>query len=52
MFASRNRKSDIVILLIEKGADVNTWDNSGKKVLMYAVEDGHDDIIQLLCEQK
>ena len=44
--ASKNPK--IVELLLSKGADINAKDNNGKTALLYAVENGHTEIAELL----
>ncbi|MDE5799139.1 MAG: ankyrin repeat domain-containing protein [Treponemataceae bacterium] len=42
--------SDIVELLLEKGADVNAVDGMGESALWYAVENGCTDIVRLLIQ--
>jgi ankyrin repeat protein len=43
-----NKNPKIVELLISKGADINTEDNNDKTALLYAIENGHTEIIELL----
>ncbi|MFB0553824.1 MAG: ankyrin repeat domain-containing protein [Phycisphaerae bacterium] len=44
--AGKNPK--IVELLLSKGADINAKDNNGKTALLYAIENGHTEIVELL----
>lgn len=43
--------SNIVKLLIEKGADVNKKNNDGKTALMFAVKYSHSNIVNLLIKK-
>jgi ankyrin repeat protein len=43
--------TEIVQLLLEKGADVNAKDDDGRTALMLAAEKGHTEIVQLLLER-
>jgi len=51
MVASENGYTEIVQLLLEKGADVNAETNDGKTALMYAAAKGRTEIVQLLLEK-
>ena len=42
------RPPAVVKLLIEKGADINARDNSGRTALMIASKNGHTQIVELL----
>jgi pectate lyase len=44
--AGKNTK--IVELLLSKGADINAKDNNDKTALLYAIENGHTEIVELL----
>ena len=44
--------TEAVSLLIEKGADINVKDNSGRMPLYYASTDGHTEVVNLLIEKK
>ena len=50
MYASGNGHIDIVKLLIEADAYVNTKDNYGGTALMLALEEGQPEIAKLLKE--
>jgi ankyrin repeat protein len=40
--------NDIAKTLIDKGADINVKDNNDKTALMYAIQNGHKEIVELL----
>lgn len=46
----RYRNIELVKFLIENGIDINAQDNSGRTALMYAAENGFDDIVKLLID--
>lgn len=46
--AIRNRRSEIINLLIDKGADVNARDNRGRTPLHFAVETGQKEVVEQL----
>ena len=48
--ASRNGHTEIVAMLLEKGADVNAKDNDGWTALMEASEYGKTEIVAILVE--
>ncbi len=48
ILAVKNAHTDVVNLLLSKGADVNAKDANGKMVLDYAIESCNKDIIKLL----
>ena len=50
MWASYNGHIEVVILLIEKGADINARDSSGYTALKMASIMGHTEIANLLIE--
>lgn len=47
-FTSVNRLECIAQLIIEKGAEVSTYDVYWKTMLQYTSERGHNDVVQLL----
>ena len=51
MVASKNGHTEIVQLLLEKGAYVNAKDNYGETALMLAAANGRTEIVQLLLEK-
>jgi len=52
MWASENGKTDIVDLLLAKGADVNIQDKYLRTALMYATKYGYIDIVERLLKVK
>ena len=48
MHAVSSNRALTVKLLLEAGADINMKDESGRTALMWAVERGHTDIVELL----
>ena len=48
MSTSKYGKTDIVKLLVDRGADIDAKDNSGKTAMMLSKEMGHEDILRLL----
>ena len=51
IWASRNGKTEIVAMLVEKGADVNATDNWGYTPLLLASRYGHKEIVAMLVEK-
>ena len=51
MQASRKGHRDIVQLLCERGADVNTKDKEGNTALHYAAQHGHVEVVKLLLKE-
>lgn len=51
MFASARNHKDIVVFLIEHGANVNQKDDAGGTALIYAVWKGHKDIVAILIDK-
>lgn len=51
MFASQRGYAEIVMLLVENGADVNLNNNNGWTALIKAVYNGHIDIVKFLLER-
>ncbi|NWS94416.1 RN5A ribonuclease, partial [Mionectes macconnelli] len=49
--AVKNRKRELVLELLEKGADVNSKVGGGWTPLHAAVQTGHEDLVQLLLEK-
>ena len=49
--AARNGNIKIVRLLLDKGADVNAKDRSGKTAMILAAKNGHADIVRLLLDK-
>ena len=52
MQASMNGHTDIVQLLLEKGANVNVKGDAGWEALMLSAQFGHRQIVQLLIQKK
>lgn len=50
MIASRNGSTDVVKLLLEKGASINKTDRDGMTALMHAVEAGQLNVVKTLLE--
>ncbi|KAK5635619.1 hypothetical protein RRF57_011331 [Xylaria bambusicola] len=50
-WAARNGHEEIVQLLVEKGADIESKDSIGRTPLLWAAEEGHQEIVQLLVEK-
>lgn len=48
IWAAKKNYPEIVKMLIDSGADNNITDKNGKTALMYAEENGHQEIINLL----
>lgn len=51
MLAVSHGRLDMVMMLIEAGADINIQDEDGSTALMCAVEHGHMDIVKYLLRQ-
>ena len=51
MIASQNGHTEVVKLLLGKGAQVNMQENSGWSALMIASENGHTEVVKLLLEK-
>jgi ankyrin repeat protein len=47
--AAREGFSDMVALLLEFGADVNTTSDTGLSALCYAAAAGHREVMRMLC---
>jgi ankyrin repeat protein len=54
MAVSKYGKQNIARIILEKKNEdyVNKQDRNGKNALMYAVENGHFHIVNILCEKK
>ena len=48
MWATTNARTETVKVLLQNGADVNTMDNKGNTVLMWATAKGYTGIENLL----
>ena len=48
MLAVSHGRTDMVRMLLQAGADVNTQDEDGSTALMCASEHGHTDIVKML----
>ncbi len=51
MIASENGHSNVIKVLIEKGAQVNMQNNDGLSALMIASENGHSNVVKVLIEK-
>lgn len=51
MEASANGNTEIVKMLLEKGADVDFFDKRGNTALMEASDNGHTAIVKLLLKK-
>lgn len=51
MLAAREGHPDIVRILVDKGADINIKDKNGRTALMWAIENGHSDVVQVFKEK-
>ncbi|KAJ8305425.1 hypothetical protein KUTeg_015970 [Tegillarca granosa] len=51
MLAASQGRTEMVQMLLECGASVNTQDNEGSTAMMCACEHGHTDIVKLLLAQ-
>ena len=52
MLASHEGRIEVVQLLLEKGADVNVKEKTGKTALSMASSKGHENVVKLLKENK
>jgi ankyrin repeat protein len=52
MLASHEGQAEMVKWLLEKGADANIKENTGKTALSMASSKGHEDVVKLLKEKK
>ena len=52
MEASRSGHTEVVKLLIKKGADVNITDEDGDTALIWANMNGHTKVVKLLEQEK
>ncbi|RMG00343.1 MAG: ankyrin repeat domain-containing protein, partial [Acidobacteria bacterium] len=50
MGAACNNDKSVVEYLLENGRDVNAKDSDGWTALMYAEEEGHDEIVEILLQ--
>jgi hypothetical protein len=50
-WAAESGHTEIVQLLVEKGADIDSKDGSGRTALLWAAEKGHKEIVQILVEK-
>jgi ankyrin repeat protein len=50
MHAAANGNIDVTKLLVENGADLEAESEDGHTALMYAMEEGHTEIAELLEE--
>ena len=48
MIAAGNGHEEVVKLLLEKGADINAENRDGKNALMFAAENRHKEIVELI----
>ena len=48
MFAVRQKRTEMVKMLLDTGADTNIQDDEGSTALMCAAEHGHTEICKLL----
>ena len=51
MLAAGDSNKEVVLALIEKGANVNDKDKSGKTPIIYAAENGHGEVVLALIEK-
>ena len=51
IWAAKKNYPEIVKMLIDSGADNNITDKNGKTALMYAEENGYQEIIRILKKQ-
>jgi ankyrin repeat protein len=51
MLSAKNGYTDLVTLLIEKGAVIEMTDNNGNTALFYAIESGFTGIVKILLEK-
>ena len=51
MFAAENGDYDSVQYLLDGNADLNIVDNLSKNALMYAMENGNTDIVDLITKK-
>lgn len=52
IYASENGYHDLVALLLEKGADVNAVDKTGRPALTYAVKNNQLLVVETLLKSK
>jgi ankyrin repeat protein len=50
-YAAGNGHEAVVKLLLEKGAELETKDSSGRTPLSYAAGNGHEAVVKLLLEK-
>ena len=51
MFASQNGHENVVKLLLDNGANIDTKDKSGATPLWTAAQNEHDNIVKLLIDK-
>ncbi len=51
MVAAKYGRTEMVSLLLDYGADIDTSDSNGETALIYAAENGHAEVISLLIEK-
>lgn len=51
MYAAKKGLANVVLFLIQNGADVNIQTRKGKTALMYAAERGHVEVLLLLIQK-
>ena len=51
MLAARWGKTEVVKLLLDRGADIETKDNNGQTALMLATQSGNTEIVELLLDR-
>jgi ankyrin repeat protein len=51
MYSAEKGHKNVVMKLLENGADINAADNAGVTALMYAAENGHKAIVELLLNK-
>lgn len=52
LVAARDNRTDIVVDLVRRGMDPNTSDRSGTTLLMFAVANGNEELLEFLLRNK